>query len=376
MKNGTWTSADGNLDYFWAMNALTPRRTTDMVFYGFDLLDAILSDKGEGDSELANRYEASLKKACDALVRVWKTEGEIPFLLNPQTEKSVWKGGHAGARAIGCLVRASQRWKNPEYLVVATEIAHRYVETGLMVGETWGGPSDIMQGIADNESLTALAEGLTLLHAVTLNPQHLKWAIQSADLLATWMLDEPIFFPKESVLGRNNVQPFGALIANTQNCWGTPGLCVNSGRFLLDLYERTGETRFMDMLSDIVRVPLQMMVRPGQDWGGIMEPGQMTECTSFNDVPNEFGDAYVHAATWPVNNMLVGEMELPSIYVDGAKVWRLDHLTASVDAKGQLTLGNPTKYPAKVKVQWRKGTIAKIDLAPGESKKMKAPKNQ
>jgi hypothetical protein len=374
MKNGIWTSADGNLDYLWAINALTPRRTTDMVLYGFDLLNALRTENGEGDADLANRYEASIRRACDALVRVWKTEGEIPFLLNPQTEKSVWKGGHAGARAVGCLVRASQLWNKPAYLTIATEIAKRYVETGLSHGETWGGPSDIMQGIADNESLTALAEGLTMLHGVTRNPEHLKWAIQAADLLATWMLDEPIFYPKESVLGRNNVQPFGALIANTQNCWGTPGLCVNSGHFLLDLYERTGEARFMDMLSDIVRVPLQMMVRPGQDWGGLMEPGQMTECTSFNDVPNEFGDAYVHAATWPVNNMLVGEMELPSIYVNGTKVWRLDHLAASVDAKEMLTVGNQTAYPAKVKVQWRNGTSLKFDLGPGASKTIKAPR--
>lgn len=376
MDNGTWTSADSNLDYLWAMNAITPRRTTDMVLYGFDLLNALRVENGEGDSALAIQYEASLRRACDALVRVWKTEGEIPFLLNPQTETSVWKGGHAGARAIGCLVRASELWNDSEYLAIATEIARYSVETGLARGETWGGPSDIMQGIADNESLTALAEGLTMLHGVTDNSEHLKWATQAADLLATWMLDEPIFYPAESVLGRNNVQPFGALIANTQNCWGTPGLCVNGGRFLLHLYERTGQTRFMDMLSDIVRVPLQMMMCPGQDWGGILEPGQMTECASFSDVCSELGDAYVSAATWPVNNMLVSEMELPSIYVDGSNVWRLDHLTASVDENRTLAIGNPTAYPAAVKVLWREGAKVSIDLASGETKMIKAPQHK
>jgi hypothetical protein len=69
--------------------------------------------------------------------------------------------------------------------------------------------------------------------------------------------------------------------------------------------------------------------------------------------------------------MLVGEMELPSIYVDGTKVWRLDHLTASVDAKGQLTVGNPTAYSAKVRIQWCNGAIIKTDLAPAETKMIK-----
>lgn len=366
MRDGRWLSADGNLDSFWAMNALTPRRTTDTVFYGFDLADALRAENGAGDRELASRLDSALLKACEALARVWKKEGNIPFLLDPHTERTVWAGAFGGARAIGCLVRASERFKRLDLLQTAKAISKQYVADGLNKGETWGGPTDVMQGTTDNESLTALAEGLTLLHGATKEPEHLKWATQAADLLATWVLDEHIAFPKDSVLGQNNIHPFGALIASTQNAWGTPGMCVNSGHFLLQLYERTGWARYMDMLSDIVRLPMQMMVRPGQKWGEL-EPGQMTECASFNDVPGEFGHAYTNSATWPVNAMLVSEMELPSIYIDGQHIWRLDHLTAQVDKKGRVTIGNPTEFPALARLQWRSGNTAIIQLNPGQS---------
>lgn len=366
MRDGRWVTADGDLDYFWAMNALTPRRTTDTVYYGFYLADALRTENGTGDKELAARLDKSLLKACDALARVWKKEGNIPFLLDPHTERTVWAGAFGGARAISCLVLAAGRFNRPDLLQTAKAIAEKYVADGIARGETWGGPTDVMQGTTDNESITALTEGLTLLHGATKDPQHLKWASQAADLLATWVLDEPIEFPKDSVLGSNNIQPFGALIASTQNAWGTPGMCVNSGVFLLDLYERTGQGRYMDMLSDIVRLPMQMMVRPGQKWGSL-EPGQMTECASFNDVPGEFGHAYTGSATWPVNAMLVGEVELPSIYMDNQQLWRLDHLTAKLDDKGVVTVGNPTEFPATARLRWRNGTTANLTLKPGET---------
>jgi hypothetical protein len=366
MQDGRWVSADGNLDFFWAMNALTPRRTTDTVFYGLKLAEAIRRENGQGDAELATRLDQALLQACEALVRIWKKEGNIPFLLDPHTEKTIWAGAFGGARAISCLVLAAGRFNRPDLLQVAKAIAKKYVADGLARGETWGGPSDAMQGTTDNESLTALAEGLTLLHGATNDPEHLRWAGQAADLLATWVLDEAIRFPKESVLGRNGIQPFGALIASTQNAWGTPGMCVNSGKFLLDLYERTGQARYMGMLSDIVRLPMQMMVRPGQAWGSL-EPGQMTECASFNDVPDEFGHAYTNPATWPVNAMLVGEVELPSIYIDGQEVWRLDHLTAQINNKGIVIVDNPTAFPATARLRWRNGTSATLQLKPGET---------
>ena len=367
MADGSWTSADGDLDSLWAMNSLTPRRTTDTVYFGLDLVDALRATGDAADSALADRFESALRRAIDALVRVLRRDGNLPFLLDPHTEKTVWPGGFGGARAIGCLVRSAARWSLPEHLELARALAAKYVREGLARGETWGGPADVMQGTADNESLTALADGLVELHAATGDPAHLAAAVHAADLLATWALDEEVVFPPDSLLGRHGIQPFGAMVASTQNCWGTPGLCVNSGRFLLSLYERTGEPRFLDFLSDIVRVPLQMMVREGQDWGRQLEPGQMTECASFNDVPHDFGGAYALPATWPVNAMLLGELDLPSIYIDAAarRLWRFDHLAAELSPDGAVHLANPTAYPARARVRWREGRAKVVDLSPG-----------
>jgi hypothetical protein len=149
---------------------------------------------------------------------------------------------------------------------------------------------------------------------------------------------------------------------------------VSDGKFLLDLYERTGHARHLDLLSDISRMPMQMMVRSGQQWGKL-EPGQMTECASFSDVSNDFGDAYVSSAVWPVNAMLISEVALPSIYVDGQRVWRFDHVSASVDGSGLVTVGNPTSYLARIRVQWRGGATVKLSLAPGATVTCSQPKS-
>ena len=370
-KDGSWISADGDLDTsWWDMNALTPRRTTDMVFYAFDLSDAFRAEAGAADP-LAARLDAASLKACEALARVWTREGEIPFLLNPHTEQAVWRGGHGGARAIGCLVRAAGRFGRTDLLAVAEQIADAYARTGLARGETWGGPSDVMQGTTDQESLTALTEGLVLLHEATGKARHLEHAIQGADLLSTWALDEEIVFPPDTVLGGHGINPFGALNASTQNCWGTPGFCVNSGLFLLKLYEQTNLTRMLDLLSDVVRLPMTMVVMPGQDWGSL-EPGQMTECASFNDVPDDFGHAYLRAAHWPVNAMLQTELDLPSVYVDGDRLWRFDHIAASIE-RGGVRVTNGTAYAAKARVRWRGRPDQRVELAPGQSRLLRTP---
>ncbi|RVT39427.1 hypothetical protein [Sphingobium algorifonticola] len=371
--SGRWTGADENFDYIWAVNALTPRRTTDTVFGGLDLADTLRAGGSRDEKALADRLDAALRKACDALVRVWRKEGEIPFLLEPKSEKALWRGGFGGARAIGCLARAADRWRNPVYLAVAREIADRYIAAGLSRGETWGGPSDVLQGTTDQESLTAFTEGLVLLHRVTKAPAYRQAALHAADLLATWALNEHVVFPPDTLMGKKNLHLVGALNASTQNCWGTPGLCTNSGNFLLELYEATGEPRLMDLLSDISRVAMQMVVLRDKEWGEL-KPGQMTECASFNDVPTEFGEPYIGTgAHWPVNAMLLCQVELPSVYIDAERCWTLDHLDARLTSNGRALIGNPTPFPAQAKVAWRGGGTVTVALRPGESKDVARP---
>ncbi len=372
--NEKWLGSDGNLETFHTMGAMTVRRTTDTIPHGLELVDALGNGGNNDDVALANRLDDALRRACEALVRIVRRDGNLPFLLDPLTERAAWPGGFGGSRAIGLLARGSVRWNQPEWLTVATNLAELCVREGLNRGDVWGGPSDVMQGTTDNESLTALAEGLTHLHSVTQDPQHLQWAVQAADLLATWALDEHIEFPPESMHGRNGFHAFGAMVASTQNACGTPGLCVNSGRFLLDLYEHTGLTRLLDFLSDLTRMSMQMIIRPGQHWGEL-QVGQMTESASFNDALADFGTAYCISAVWPANAMLLSELDLPSVYVDGDKVWRFDHITAALNAAGSLTITNPTDYPAKYRVQWKSGSITSYKLQPGEAMKCDTPRS-
>jgi hypothetical protein len=94
----------------------------------------------------------------------------------------------------------------------------------------------------------------------------------------------------------------------------------------------------------------------------------MTECSSFNDIPGDFGHAYLRPATWPVNSMMLAEIELPSIYIDGKKIWNLDHMEVKVQPDGQFKIFNPTKHPANLSIKRRNGASERIRLMPSESK--------
>jgi len=365
--NGTydgrrWMPARGWFSYLDSMSACACR-TPDTVRHGFRLLDA-LRDDGECPAALADRWEESLKKAVDALQRVYRKEGEIPYFIDPGTEEVIWRGGGGGAMAIDVWCEAARRWGRGDYIEDALSYGDKLHETMILTGDPWGRPVDCFCA-GDHETTHALICAYLALWRATGGQVHLDRAVQAGDLFLSWQVTENVRYPEGSRLARNGIRSFGTMIANTQNSTGVPTPCTNSASELIDLYEATGDAAWIELLADWRRAGLQQLVREGQDWGHL-KPGSVTECQAQSDSMSDLGDVYISEAGWVLAAFLQQSVELPSIYVDGEKVWCLDHLEATLE-KGEISVTNPTAYAAAVTIRVRGKATHQMQLPPGAS---------
>jgi hypothetical protein len=354
-------TAAGYMDWFEAM-AGSASRTTDTVRHGFRLLDALR--EADPADPLADRWEDALRRAIAGLREVLRRHGCVPYMIDPDSLDAWWQGGAGGALALDLFAEASKRWGDDGIIAEASAYAARLATTHLDSGEAWGRPVDCLSAINYEAHLSMLG-GFLGLWRVTRAEAHLRWARQAAQALRTWQVPDAIPFPAGSRLARNGLCTAGTMIANVQNSCGTPALCTDSGRDLLDLYEITGETWLMDMLQAIIRCSFQQLVREGQDWGHL-KPGQLTECQPHSDTMQEFGDSYIVEATWVSAAYLLQQEELPNLYVDGDRIWRFDHLRATIAPHG-IRVENPTDAPAQGRVAWRDGGSATFTIAPRSS---------
>ena len=365
--NGTydgenWMPARGWFGYLDTMSACACR-TPDTVRHGFRLLDA-LRDDVECPAALADRWEEALKKAVDALQRVYRKEGEIPYFIDPGTEEVVWRGGGGGAMVIDVWCEAARRWNRSDYLEDAAGYGEKLHETMILTGDPWGRPVDCFCA-GDHETAHALICAYLALWRATGAQVHLDRAVQAADLLLSWQVTENVRYPEASRLARNGIRSFGTMIANTQNSTGVPAPCTNSASELIDLYEATGDAAWIELLADWRRAGLQQLAREGQDWGQL-KPGSVTECQAQSDTMSEFGDVYTCEAGWVLTAFLQQTVELPSVYVDGEKAWCLDHLEVSME-NGVISVTNPTLYDAVATIRVRGGVTHQMQLPPGGS---------
>jgi hypothetical protein len=190
-------------------------------------------------------------------------------------------------------------------------------QTGYLLGVEIYGSWGVMA--VDSESNYALLAGLMKLHDATGEARYLAWARQTADLFCTWVLAYDARLPADSPLGRLGVQARGAVFANIQNQHGAPGICTASGVALLELYEATGEERYLRTLEDIVTCAPRMIVRPGQEWiWKKMPPGCVSERLMTMDGMEPCGETQA-MSTWAEIAMLHMIRELPPHYRDVAR---------------------------------------------------------
>jgi N-acylglucosamine 2-epimerase (GlcNAc 2-epimerase) len=260
-------------------------------------------------------WERAARLNLDAIVRTADRFGHLGYTVDFDTGDVLWGDSACGAFGLETLVLGAAWFKEPRYLATAGKLAEYYVKHFVHHGITMGGVGDALMA-ADSESNYALLAGLMALYDATKEPRYLVNARETADLLCTWVLYYDARLPANSPLGKLGLQPRGAVFANTQNQHGTPGMCTTSGIALLQLYEATGEERYLRTLEDIAQCAPQMVVQKGQGWiWGKLPIGCVSERLMTMDGlrPTGYTD---QISTWAEIALLHMARELPTTYRD------------------------------------------------------------
>lgn len=337
------------------------RKQCDGLAFGVKQL-LLLRLQGE---PVPSAWEATARGLADALVRTWETEHQLGQFLDIETGKILVGGSTAGAMAPAGLVRAAAYFHEPRYLAAAQAIARHFIATSLRTGVTCGGPGEALAA-PDSESAFALLESLVELHQAT---GEAEWAAATHDLVrlcATWVVSYDYAFPAGSPMARIDARSTGAVVANTQNKHGAPGLCTLSGDMLFKWWRATGDEVALDMIHDIAHGTVQYLARVDHPIGRL-PPGAMCERVNLSDwegAANVGGNIFGSSA-WPEIATMLTTAEIPGIYLntDTGRTVVFDHVQARYDAaKKVLTVHNPTAFPATVRILAESTAEAKAPL--------------
>lgn len=302
-----------------------------------------------------------VRRLADAFVRLWREHGQFGQWLDHETGELLVGGSAGGAMAIGGLSLVGEWLGDDRYRAVALEAGESYYVKFTAQGLTLGGPGEILQN-PDSESAFALLESFVALHEATGDRVWLSRAEEAAAQAMSWCVTYDFAFPRSSTFGKLGMRTAGSVIANVQNKHSAPGICTLSGDALLKLYRATGDPLYVRQLRETTRNLNQYLSRedrPIQGWDGKPMPaGYMSERVNMSDWEGRelVGEA-LPLSCWCEASNLLAYAELPGIYAqpDTGLLVALDHVTCdwTRDADGNvvgLAIGNPTPYPAKVKL--------------------------
>lgn len=319
---------------------------------------------------------------ADAFVKTWRKHSQWGQFVDSNTGE-VTVGGSASAAVVpAALILAYLTYKDTTYLNVAKAGAAHLYKTCTQPAITTGGPGDALQN-PDSESAYALVESYMALYEVTGDKKYLLWAEQAAAQFATWVCSYNYKFPSQSLFGRTGIRSVGAVLANTQNKHGAPGICTFSGQALLKLTLATGKPVYADILRDISFGMPQYLGHPAKPIEKVKD-GYMCERVSMTDWLEGIGEI-TYQTTWAEASLALSYTELPGLLIDPIKkqYWSFDNIEVNAITKGKrwvLTLTNPTKAPMTLRVldtppvlkpgtfnTFVKAPYKLVKLAPGQS---------
>ncbi len=298
-------------------------------------------------------WEEGTQTVADALVKTWRTHGQLGQYVHNITGEIVIGGSTSGGIAPAGLVLASRYFNNPEYKSVAEQLATHYYENYVVKGVTYGGPGDALQNF-DSESAYGLLESFTVLYEETGDKKWLTMAEDMAIQFATWISSYDYAFPVNSTLGRLGKKTTGVVWANTQNKHGAPGICTHSGAALLRLYRDTGNTLYIDLLRDIAKAIPQYLSTNAKPIPGL-QVGWVSERVSTTDWLEGIGQI-MNGSTWAETSLLLTSTEIPGIYVDLKNKLAIAFDQVEITnlksrfGRVRITITNPTEYDAKVRI--------------------------
>lgn len=319
------------------------RKNGDLLFW---LIKQFLVLKAQGRAgAIKPAWEQAVRRLADAFAATWKKEGQWGNFLNNATGAVAVYNTTSGAMAIGGLALASVYFQNPEYLRIATEAGLFYYKRDFeALGMTTGGCADILQN-ADSETASGMMTSFMALYDTTSDQSWLRKSGRLAHLLATWTVSFDYVLPAGTELARLGAKLAGAVWASTQNKHAAPGICTSSGDPLFRLYRATGDTRYAELLHDIIHAHAE----------GMRPDGTITERLNYCDADGTRGYRGGKGSTgWNLLNGILMAMEIPGIYVrvDSGDVYVFDHVVVRSARGGteavDLVITNPTSFDADI----------------------------
>lgn len=301
---------------------------------------------------LKDHWQQGARTVANAFVRTWRKHGQWGQFVDSQTGDVTVGGSASGAIVPAALLLAYEHFGDTSYLNVAKEAAAHYYKTATLPALTTGGPGDALQN-PDSESAYALIESYMALYEYTGESQYLTWAEMAAEQFSTWVAAYNYKFPAQSLFGRTGIKSLGAVLANTQNKHGAPGICTFSGQALLKLTLATGKPLYANLLRDIAHNMTQYLGHPDKPIDKVLD-GFMCERVSMTDWLEGIGEI-TYQTTWAESSLTLSYTELPGLLIDPAqrRYWAFDNVEVQSTTKGkswQLTLSNPTRSPLKLRM--------------------------
>jgi hypothetical protein len=327
------------------------RRLSDGLYFG---LKQILMLEARGE-EVPAAWKTSARNLADALVDIFRKQGQIGQYLDIRTAEIGIGGSTAGGVLPAALVLASKTFGEASYLKAAEDLGRQLVRDCVETGLTTGGPCDMLTA-PDSESCFALLVSLVDLFEATGDR---FWAKSASDLtrqFSTWVTSYDFAYPPESHLGKVDVPSNGSVWANIQNKHAAPGICNFSGESLFRLWRDTGDELALDLIRDIAGNITSYVSREGH-LIGTMNSGMMCERVNLSDWEGQegVGGNIFGSTIWVETALMLTVAELPGVYVrkETGRVIVFDHIDAEFSNLGgtpKLELHNPTKFDAVVQV--------------------------
>lgn len=328
------------------------RKHADLVYFMFKQIIA-LREKGIAVPE---SILSSAVRGADALVSLWKENGQLGQFINAETGKIMVGGSTSGAITPAALCAAAKVTGNAAYAEAARETGRFFYQSATLPGVTTGGPGEILQA-PDSESSAALVESFVSLYDMDGTEEWLSMACDAAHQLASWVVSYDYDFPKESQFGRLGIRSTGSVWANVQNKHSSPGLCTLSAASLLKIYRATGNENYLRLMREIAHFIPQAASRPDRPVvnhaNQPLRPGKMCERVNLSDWEgtHNIGGSIFGPCAWPEVSMMLTWLEVPGIYAVPSRniLCVSDHVNARME-NGRIVIENPTAYPARVKV--------------------------
>jgi hypothetical protein len=312
-----------------------------------------------GQAGVPSAWIAAARRAADAFARLWERYHQLGQFVDVESGQIVVGGSTSGALAPAGLALAAACCKEPRYLQVAKAIGEHYYDRFVRVGLTCGGPGDALQA-PDSQSAMALVESFVTLADATREPVWIDRARAAAHLAASWVVSY------EPRAGRGGCAVpgdiAGSVILDAHSRLRAPGYVLASGEALLRLFRATGDEWLLVLLRDTV----QNLARQLPAEAGPRVAADDPDCRQRNP----------RASIIPMDGLLDGiglltYTEIPSIYArpDTGFVFVFDrvtvHFEGPIPGGKTLSVTNPTRSEAVLRVLWETTAEAAVPLRPG-----------